>query len=46
MDEHTDGAHRGMIVQMEHTTCEDPLTDEAAVVSEFGPYSPSVFYCI
>ena len=35
MDEHSDGAHRGMTVQMEHTTCEDPLTDEAAVVSEF-----------
>ena len=24
-----------MTVQMEHTTCEDPLTDDAAVVSEF-----------
>ena len=22
-------------MQMEHTTCKDPLTDEAAVVSEF-----------
>ena len=30
MDEHADGAHRGMIVQMEHTPCEDPLTNEAA----------------
>ena len=35
MDEHADGAHRGMTVQMEHTTCKDPLTNEAAVVSEF-----------
>ena len=34
-DDHADGAHRGMTVQMEHTTCEDPLTDDAAVVSEF-----------
>ena len=32
MDEHADGAHRGMTVQMEHTTCEDPWTDEAAMV--------------
>ena len=35
MDEHADGAHRGMTVQMEQTTCKDPLMDEAAVVSEF-----------
>ena len=35
MDEHADGAQPGMRVQMEHTTCKDPLTDEAAVVSEF-----------
>ena len=35
MDEHADGAQPGMTVQMEHTTCKDPLTDEAAVVSEF-----------
>ena len=35
MDEHAVGAHQGMTVQMEHTTCKDPLTDEAAVVSEF-----------
>ena len=46
MDEHADGAHRGMTVQMEHTPCKDPLTDEAAVVSEFGLYTPSVFSCI
>ena len=43
MDEHADGAHLGMTVQMEHTTCKDPLTDEAAVVSEFGLYTPSVY---
>ena len=36
MDEHADGAHLGMTVQMEHTPCKDPLTDEVAVVSEFG----------
>ena len=30
-----DGAHQGMTMQMEHTTCKDPLTDQAAVVSEF-----------
>ena len=35
MDNDAEGAHRGMTVQMEHTSCEDPLTDEAAVVSEF-----------
>ena len=35
MDEHANGAHRGMTLQMEHTTCKDPMTDEAAVVSEF-----------
>ena len=29
------GAHPGMTVQMEHTTCEDLLTDDAAVLSEF-----------
>ena len=34
MDEHADGAHQGMTMQMEHTTCKDPLTDEAAVVCE------------
>ena len=27
--------NQGMTVQMEHTTCKDPLTDEAAVISEF-----------
>ena len=27
--------NQGMTVQMEHTTCKDPLTDEAAVVNEF-----------
>ena len=35
MDDIADGAHQGMTMQMEHTTCMDPLTDEAAVVSEF-----------
>ena len=35
MDDIAEGAHRGMTVQMEHTTCEDPVTDEAAVISEF-----------
>ena len=35
MDEHADGAQRGMTAQMEHTSCKDPLTDKAAVVSEF-----------
>ena len=35
MDDVAKGAHWGMTVQMEHTTCKDPLTDEAAVVSEF-----------
>ena len=35
MDEHANGAHRGMTLQMEHTPCKDPMTDEAAVVSEF-----------
>ena len=34
MDDVAEGAHRGMTVQMEHTTCEDPLTDEAALISE------------
>ena len=34
MDGHADGAHRGMTVQMEHTTYEDPLRDEAAALSE------------
>ena len=35
LDDIADGAHQGMTMQMEHTTCKDPLTDEAAVVSEF-----------
>ena len=35
MEDVAEGAHRGMTVQMEHTPCEDPLTDEAAVVNEF-----------
>ena len=35
MDEHADRAQPGMTVQMEHTTCKDPLTDDAAVISEF-----------
>ena len=35
MDEVSEEAHRGMTVQMENTPCEDPLTDEAAVVIEF-----------
>ena len=34
-DDHADGAHPGMTVQMEHTTCEDLLKDDAAVLSEF-----------
>ena len=34
INEHADKAHRGMTVQMEHTTCKETLTDEAAVVSE------------
>ena len=41
MDGIAEGAHRGMTVQMEHTTCKDPLTDEAAVVSELH-----IFYII
>ena len=35
MDNVAERVHRGMTVQMERTPCEDPLTDEAAVVSEF-----------
>ena len=35
MDDIADRAHQGMTMQMEHTTCKDPLTDEDAVVSEF-----------
>ena len=34
MDGHADGAHLGMTLQMEHTPCEGPLRDEAAVLSE------------
>ena len=34
MDDVAEGAHRGKTVQMEHTTYEDPLTDEAALISE------------
>ena len=34
MDDVAEGALRGMTVQMEHTTYEDPLTDEAALISE------------
>ena len=34
-DDHADGAHPGMTVQMEQTTYENPLTDDAAVLSEF-----------
>ena len=45
MDDVAEGAHQGMTVQMEHTTCKDPLTDEAAVVSELLFYS-LVFSCI
>ena len=44
MDEHADGAHQGMMVQMEHTTCKDPLTDETAVVSEFDLLSCCFLY--
>ena len=40
MDEHAEGAHRGMTVQMEHTPCEDPLTDEASLMSELD-----IFLC-
>ena len=35
MDDVADGAHRGMTVQTDNPICKDPLTDEAAVVSEF-----------
>ena len=35
MDDIANGANQGMTMQMEHTTCKDPLTDEAAVVSVF-----------
>ena len=35
MDDIANVANQGMTMQMEHTTCKDPLTDEAAVVSEF-----------
>ena len=35
MDDIADGAQRGVTAQMEHTSCNDPLTDKAAVVSEF-----------
>ena len=35
MDDVAEGAQGGMTVQKKHTTYEDPLTDEAAVVSEF-----------
>ena len=41
MDEVADEAHQGMMVQMEHTSCEDPLTDEAALISELH-----IFYII
>ena len=34
MDAVAQRAHRGMTVQLEHTPCEDPLTDEAALISE------------
>ena len=34
MDAVAQRAHQGMTVQMEHTPCEDPLTDEAALISE------------
>ena len=34
MEDVAEGAHRGMTMQMEHTTCKDPLRDEAAVLSE------------
>ena len=41
MDAVAEGAHRGMTVQMEHTPWEDPLTDEAALISELH-----IFYII
>ena len=41
MDDVAEGAHREMTVQMEHTTNEDPLTDEAALISELR-----IFYII
>ena len=41
MDAVAQRAHRGMTVQMEHTTCKDPLTDEAALISELR-----IFYII
>ena len=41
MDDVAEGAHRGMTVQMEHTAYEDPLRDEAALISEL-----CIFYII
>ena len=41
MDEHAEGAHQGMTVQMEHTTCKDSLTDKASLISELH-----IFYII
>ena len=34
MDAVAEGAHQGMTVQMEHTPCKDPLTNEAAFISK------------
>ena len=41
MDNVAEGAHRGITIQMEHTPWEDPLTEEAALISELG-----IFYII
>ena len=38
---HADRARRGMTVQKEHTPCEDPMTEEASLISELG-----IFYII
>ena len=42
MDDVAERAYRGMTVQMEHTTCEDPLTDESA----FNWYVSCIFFYI
>ena len=39
MDAVAERAHQGMMVQMEHTPCKNPLTDEAALMSEFHFFS-------
>ena len=46
LDDIADGAHQGMTMQMEHTTCKDPLTDEAAVISEFELNLLFLLFCL